>query len=248
MANAAANPDTTVKETAHPMTPHLAPAPPLTRRFLVTAGAAACLVARKRACASLRPAELALPADLSFDVSRNGSKIGTHTLHFERTANTIRVHIAADFHIGIGFITLFRYRHRALEEWQDGHFSALDSNTDSNGNQYSVEARRTEQGVSIRATHLADTLAPANALPLTHWSQAAMQAPLFNPQNGELLHETARPAGVGTVQLASGKPIPATRYTLAGKLPMADWYDTGGLWAALDATAQDGSAITYRRL
>ncbi len=228
------------------MTVPPAPGLCLTRRGLVTA--AACLLGSGPAFAGIGSGAPDVPADLAFDVSRNGSKIGTHTLHFEREAGTMRVHIAADFRVGFGFITLFRYRHRALEEWRDGHFWALDTETDSNGKHYSVEARRTGQGVAIRATHLADALAPANALPLTHWSQAAMQAPLFNPQTGEMLHETARPAGAGTVESASGQPISAMRYTLAGKLPMADWYDTGGLWAALDATAQDGSAITYRRL
>jgi hypothetical protein len=218
------------------------PMPPLTRRSLL-AGLTAL-------AATVRPAA-ATPdsdTDLAFKVARNGADIGTHTLKFDRSGTTLRAHIAADFRIGFGFITLFRYKHRALEEWRDGQFVALDTETDSNGKQFHVHAQRIATGIAIQATGLADQLVSTDTLPLTHWAQAAMHAPVFNPQTGKMLHEVARPQGTGTIKLASGQPIQATRYALAGEAPIEDWYDTAGIWAALNATAADGSTISYRRL
>jgi hypothetical protein len=223
-----------------------APRLALTRRSLL-AGGAAVAACPTIAIAAARFPDPALP-DLTFKVARNGHDIGAHTLRFDRSGNSLRVHIAADFRIGLGFITLFRYRHRGLEEWRDGQFVALDTETDSNGSKFHVHAQRTNGGIAIQATGLPDQLVSGDALPLTHWSEAAMRAPVFNPQTGKMLHEIVRPEGIGTITLASGQPIQAKRYAMAGEAPIEDWYDTSGTWAALNATAADGSAIAYRRL
>jgi hypothetical protein len=184
---------------------------------------------------------------LAFEVSRNGSTIGTHSLKFTRTGSRLTVLIEARFRIGLGPITLFRYSHRGEEVWQDGRFQSLVTETNDNGTPHQVHAERGADGVTIRTPGQPDLLAPANAVPLTHWAQAAMQARLFNPETGKLLAETARPSGPGSVKLANGQAIRATGYKLAGEAPIEDWYDSAGTWAALDARGKDGSAIAYRR-
>ena len=163
----------------------LAPEAPLlvTRRGLLAGGAALTATAALPAAA---------PDTVAFQVARNGSLIGTHTLRSERRGPALRVHIAADFRVGFGFITLFRYHHQALEYWQDGQFMALDTATNSNGKLFHVHAERTPSGIAIQAADLPDRVVAGTALPLTHWAQAAMHAPLFNPQTGEMLPETAR--------------------------------------------------------
>jgi hypothetical protein len=184
---------------------------------------------------------------LAFQVYRNGSPIGSHTITVDRSGNGLRVHIAADFRVCFGFITLFRYRLRALEEWQDGQFMALDSSTDSNGRLYQVRARRHSAGICITALGAADQMVGGQTLPLTHWSQADMHAPVFNPQTGKMLPDIARCTGPGLVRMENGQQISATGYRLGSTMAMQDWYDQTGRWAALDARAPDGSAITYRR-
>jgi hypothetical protein len=184
---------------------------------------------------------------LVFDVSRNGSKIGTHRLDFSRSGDALTVRIDAEFRVGFGPITLFRYRHQGVERWDGGTFTSLDTATNENGRLFEVHAKRVTAGIEIRATDRPDQLAPAASLPLTHWALAAMKTPLFNPQTGKMLTETAQLRGTGTVALADGKPIAVTGYKLAGEAPIEDWYDSRGVWAALDATGSDGSSITYRR-
>jgi hypothetical protein len=190
----------------------------------------------------------AAPGALTFEVRRNGAAIGTHALTFSRGAGRVCVAIDAQFRVGLGPITLFRYTHRGEEIWQDGQFLSLVTETNHNGTLYRVRAERTAGGISIQAAGQPPVLAPAGTLPLTHWAQAAMHTRLFNPETGQLLAETARASGPGSVALADGRAIPATAYTLAGEAPIKDWYDAGGNWAALDAVGKDGSAIAYRRI
>jgi hypothetical protein len=184
---------------------------------------------------------------LAFQVSRNGAPIGTHRLDFDRRGRDITVRIGAAFRVGFSFVTLYRYRHDGVEQWRDGAFQSLETETNDNGRVFRVHARRVQSGILIQATGLPDRLAPAEALPLTHWAVAGMAAPLFNPQTGAMLRETAQPRGAGTVALANGRPIAATRFALAGETPIQDWYDESDVWAALDGTAKDGSRIAYRR-
>jgi hypothetical protein len=216
----------------------------LPRRRVLLGGLALAVWPPKGAAAAAMPG---VPGMLAFDVRRNGHAIGTHTLKFTRAGARLTVAIEARFRIGLGPITLFRYTHRGEEVWHDGQFQSLATETDDNGTPHQVRAQRTAGGIAIRATGQPDVVAPVSALPLTHWAQAAMHAPLFNPETGKLLDETARPCGPGSVTLADGKAISATGYTLAGEAPIKDWYDVNGNWAALDATGKDGSAIAYRR-
>lgn len=210
-------------------------------RRTVLAGGLALAVWPQRGAASE-------PSMLAFEVSRNGRSIGTHTLKFTRSGTRLTVLIDAHFRVGLGPITLFHYSHSGEEIWHSGQFQSLVTETNDNGTAYQLQAERGATCVTIRATGQPDLLAPANAVPLTHWAQAAMRARLFNPETGKLLAETARASGPGSVTLADGKAILATGYTLAGEAPMKDWYDTAGNWAALDALGKDGSSIAYRRV
>jgi hypothetical protein len=185
---------------------------------------------------------------IAFEVVRHGSVIGAHQVSFERSGRTLRAHIDCKMHVGFGPFTFFHYHHQGLEVWEDGVFQTLDTTTDNNGPQLAVSARRTAAGVEIRARGAAPGLAPVGALPLTHWNLACMSAPLFNPQDGALIHETATCAGPDTVTLANGSHIAATRYALNGAAPIDDWYDGGRAWTALRATVKDGSILQYRRV
>jgi hypothetical protein len=185
--------------------------------------------------------------DLSFDVFRNGSHIGSHVLRFSRTGDSIVVNIAAEFKVGWGPIVLFRYQHTGVETWQAGRFVSLETQTNDNGTRRQVFAHRQANGIVIRATDVPDRLASADILPLTHWAIAAMSVPVFNPETGKDMAEQARHLGQSTVALADGAKIPATRFALSGEAQIVDFYDSEQVWAALQAKAKDGSMIEYRR-
>jgi hypothetical protein len=200
-------------------------------------------------CRGAAASQAGYPAtdSLNFQVSRNGAPIGTHKLEFSRAGRDLTVHIDAAFRVGFGFITFYRYHHVGVERWRDGHFDSLETTTNDNGREFQVLARRTPGGVTIQATGVPDQTVAEDTLPLTHWAMAAMTAPLFNPETGKMLRETARPRGAKMIDLANGTSIKATGFTLKGDAPIEDWYDDSQVWAALDAVGQDGSRISYRR-
>jgi hypothetical protein len=186
--------------------------------------------------------------DLHFDVARNGSHIGTHVVRFSRQGDVLTVNIDAEFRVGFGPITFFRYHHSGIETWKAGQFVSLHTRTDDNGTQRQVSAVRQANGILIRGSDVPDRLALPDTLPLTHWAIAAMSAPVFNPETGKELAEQARHLGASTVSLADGKQIPATRFALTGEAQITDWYDESRVWAALQAQAKDGSVINYKRI
>jgi hypothetical protein len=184
---------------------------------------------------------------LAFAVFRNGVRVGEHVMSFSGAAEDVAVRTEVSLLVKLGPVPVYRYTHRALERWRGGRFASLETTTNGNGKLQRVEARRDADAVVIESAG-GRIRAPAQALPLTHWKAEALSGPLFNPQEGKLLRLTARRIGAEQVKLASGKPIPATRWSLRGESQIDNWYDQGGAWAALRGRLPDGSTMEYRRL
>jgi hypothetical protein len=184
---------------------------------------------------------------LRFRITRNGSEIGSHVLSFEQSNDDLIVHIDVHMRVGLGPFTFFRYSHQGLEHWRGGQFISLHTQTDDNGEPLYVHAERIADHIHVEATGLAPQNLPGSALPLTHWNVACMRAKLFNPQDGTLLQEMSVPRGNELVALCNGSKVEATRYALAGKPPIDEWYEENRIWTALRARVKDGSILNYER-
>jgi len=185
---------------------------------------------------------------LGFSIVRKGSEIGTHLLEFRDTAGVLTVRMDVRVAVGFGQITLYRYHHSGVETWRDGAFAEIDTATDDDGEILHVTARREATAVVVASAKSGRVVLPAGALPLTHWNIASMAAPLFNAQDGKPMNLAVAPRGAAQVKLADGRGIAATGFSLTGEATMEDWYDTQNVWAALRATARDGSMLEYRRI
>jgi hypothetical protein len=225
----------------------MSPAQPLTRRTMLTGGAALGGAAFAGAGAARADTLLPPAGRLSFEVWRNGRRIGAHSLTFRGDDADFSVAVDAAMVVGLGPVVLFRYHHQATETWQGGRFASLQSQSITNGRHEQVLASRTAGGVLVKTGAGAQTL-PQTALPLTHWNQHGLQGPLFNPQTGAPMRESAARQPGQSLRLADGRAIPATRYALTGDAQIVDWYDAAGAWVALRAKAVDGSEIDYRRM
>jgi hypothetical protein len=189
-----------------------------------------------------------LPAELVFEVMRNGSPIGRHAIGFRQDGDTIAANITVEIAAGLGPIVLYRYKHTARETWRDGRFQSLESETNDDGTHYRVTATRTADNVAVDVAGAARTLFAAETIPLTHWNSLCMERPLFNPQDGVPITSRIVTHGQEMVPLANGGAVRATHYSLVGKVALDDWYDTVRLWIALRSVGRDGSNIEYRRL
>jgi len=219
----------------------------LNRRGLLAAGiaiGASAMTPRSWAA----PPGLPVNDALTFEIHGEGATLGRHHLTFVREGADLMVETQVEMSLKFGPLSLFRYSHHAMESWSGGRFDRIETSSVLNGRKQAMRAHRTENGVVIEPADGEPYLADANVLPLTHWNRQIMDRALFNPQDGRIMRERVASSGADTVQLADGRTLPATRYSLTGETQIDDWYDRDGVWAALRGKVKDGSVLTYRRL
>ena len=190
-------------------------------------------------------AQPAPPGDrLSFDVMREGAKLGAHTLTFQQTGDGLTVRIAIDLAYKMAGITLYRYTHRASEVWSGGQVVSVDSETDDNGDRHRVTGRREPAGLVVQGTKASRYTAPDDALPSTHWNRGALDGPWINMQDGRLMRPTVVPQGIEVIPVVGGT-TQARRYVLSGDVELDMFYDDRG-WAGL-VFVKGGAPIRYQR-
>jgi hypothetical protein len=185
---------------------------------------------------------------LAFRIMRDGSRIGTHSVSFTRNGESLLVHSQVEIVVRLGPIPLYRYRHHNHERWHAGLFDSIDAKTNDDGTPDWALARRETGGIVVQGERVARYVAPPHTLAATHWNSGELQVPLINPQTAKLMRVAVAPPVSGTVALASGTEIPATRYVASGDMPLNLWYDAAGVWAGLYTVAKDGSQVRYERL
>ncbi len=214
------------------------------RRTILLIGSAAALA---------RPARLAADSPdagrLAFRLVRDGSVIGSHILDFTPADNGFDIRIAVDIAVGLGPIALFRYTLRGLEQWRDGKVVHIETMTNDDGDLETVHGIRDSAGFWIQGSKAPTPyLAPATALPATHWNIAELQGSWINIEDGRLMKTIVAPRGMDTVKLADGNAIQARHYALSGDVNLDIWYDEQDRWCALTFVAHDGSLVRYERL
>ncbi|MDE8342552.1 MAG: DUF6134 family protein [Acidocella sp.] len=193
------------------------------------------------------PAGVPETASLGFAVMRSGSKIGEHLLQFAAIAGGFNLTISVDILVKFGPIPVFRYSLRGTEQWHAGQCQYAAANANDDGKNNWMRAEHATEGLWVQGSRAAKYLAPANALPATHWNKTELKGPWINIQNGQLLRPHVTDAGPDPVRNASGGLEPARRYVMSGDARLTLWY-SGQEWSGLGFTARDGSAIRYEKL
>jgi hypothetical protein len=212
------------------------------RRTLLLAGAGVA--------ASQAEAALPVPPDsaLAYRLIRHGSEIGRHTLTFERRGDALTVRIAVDARITLLSIPIAHYSHRAVETWQGETLVGLTGQTNKNGQQDWVDARRTSEGLVVLGSQTRRYIAPAQAIGVSYWNKRMLNGPMISLENGELMRPKVADRQTEPVPLASGGTIPAEHYNISGPFNVDVWYDRSDTWASLALDISDGSEVRYERL
>jgi len=149
-------------------------------------------------------------------------------------------------HVSFGPIPLFHYRHHALESWDGDQCVSVVSQTDHNGEQLTVSAKRDATGWSVDGSkgHLR---APPDALPATHWNKKMLRGPMINTETGSVMHPHIADLGQDQVLAYMTAPITAEHYVMSGDAQMDTWYDAAPSWAGARFKGGDGSDIRYER-
>lgn len=183
---------------------------------------------------------------IAFDVSRNGSAIGTHTLAFRRDGEAVQVDIAIDLAVRILGIAVYRYTHRNAERWQNERLVSMASTTDKNGKPLRVRADRRGPGVEVDGTEGGRFLAPSDIVTTSYWHPGFIRATKLDTQGGRILNVTVADRGEETIRVGAAS-VPARRWRIDGDLSLDIWYDRNGAWSKLRFAGEDGSTIDYAR-
>jgi len=194
------------------------------------------------------PAIVSAATPVTFEALRNGRRIGEQRTTLERQGDERIVRTVATFAVKVGPLTLYRYRHEAIERWVGDRFVRLETSTDQNGKSLRVTAQRQAEGVIIVDAAGRSTRAAATAAPFSHWNRAIAGRPLFNPQDGKVLRVTASAPQPTSIRLANGDAVRGERIQFRGDVDVDDYYDEKGGWAGLAGKLDDGSKLEYRRL
>ena len=192
-----------------------------------------------------RASELPYGPTLTFAAWRNGERIGTHTLRFERDGARLTVSTTIDLAVKFLGFTAYRYQHRAREVWNGDALMLLASETNDNGRSHAVRAERDGGVLLVRGDAAAPRQMPPQILPSSHWnSRQVGESTLLNTQTGEEARVTVSRVGREAVKTANGS-VQATRYRYAGDVSMEQWFDDRGRWVKTAFTASDGSTVEY---
>ena len=220
----------------------------LDRRTLITG---AFTAASLSAISAPRLALAAPPANanLHFNVLRNNKPFGQYSVAFRTEGDALTVTTDVAMMMRISGLTVFDYNHHCEEVWRNGRFMQMTSRSARDREASlaeTVSAVRTNFDIRI-TTKKGVLSAPPAANPYTHWNQAVLTGPLFNPQDGLILDLAAQPLGRDGVSLANGSRLIASHWAMRGSQTVDEWYDDQGVWAGLKALFPDKSVIEYRR-
>jgi len=168
--------------------------------------------------------------------------MGTHRYTTVRNGDDLQVTSTADFIVKVVFVTVFNYQHTANERWHGNCLVAVNSTTQTNGEEQELELEM--PAGSCEGTY-------------TYWDKTRLQrSTLLNAQTGEIepaswqkSAQLALPtlAGKKTLQLTPDIREAIQRSTL--KTASANfhlWYDKADNLLVMQ-TQTDGRTVTYAR-
>lgn len=183
--------------------------------------------------------------EISFDVFRNGEKVGRHDVSFSKiTDGNLRV--TSRFELKITFLTftVFDYLYRSTATWRDGQLTALDADVIEDDHQTTVRASLGPGGMEVfgpkKLVRWQGWLYPTN-----HWNAGVLSSrQVLNTISGDIANVTIKNMGRETIR-AEGRSIDAVKYQYSGDLEPTVWYDDRGRWVKMRFSAKDGSTIDY---
>jgi len=186
--------------------------------------------------------------EIHFQILRNGSPFGTHSLVFsENEKDQTVVDINIQMKYSLGPVNIFKYVHSNQEIWEGNEIVSVNSYTYDNGEEYSVEAVWYDDYADIRAQNKSYD-APASIYSTSYWNKAMLEADeLLNTQKGNI--EKIKVTSLGKEDIISeGQTIEAEAYQLDAHIPLKIWYDADSKeWVKLKFTIR-GSELEYVRV
>src|SRR5258708_32621007 len=106
--------------------------------------------------------------------------MGRHGVDFPPEGNRRRVRVGVGLAVGFGPSVLYRYPHRATEQWEDGNLRSLQAETDDDGRKLKVSASAANGRIEISGSE-GEGIGPADPMPGSYWdSRLLVEAVLLH--------------------------------------------------------------------
>lgn len=181
-----------------------------------------------------------------FTVFLDDREIGFHHFTVEQKKDQQRVYSSARFNVKFLFVTAYSYEHNNVEQWKGQCLTKIESLTNDNGDQFSVNGELTNNGFKVN-TGNEQTTHNSCIKTFAYWDPSFLQSPeLLNSQTGKLENVNAEYIGQQPLEV-KGEFVPAERYRLkAENLQIDLWYSKQDHWLALESLTEDGYRVRYQ--
>ena len=192
--------------------------------------------------------------ELTFQVLLDDDEIGVHRFRIEQTSSGQTVDIDANFTFTFLGIPLYRYAHTNRERWRDGCLQSIRSNTDDNGDLFTVEGDSSPPGFIVntvidRKNKEQQSLDNSCVMTFAYWDKNFLKQPqLLNSQNGEWLPVDINFVGNEDINL-NDKILVAKKYQVLNsdkEIDISVWYDSvTDRWLALESRVSGDRLLRY---
>lgn len=184
----------------------------------------------------------------NFQVLLDDKPIGSHTFSKYGENENYEMRIEANFEVKFLFIVAYSYEHRNREQWQDGCLKAIDSQTDDNGEMFTVQGQQEADGFALTANEKSTQL-PACITTFAYWYPGFLeQTALLNSQTGEYIPVDIT-GPFSDTRADRGNTVQAQRYRIQAKdIDIQLWYSQAGDWLALESAVKGDRTIRYERI
>ena len=183
----------------------------------------------------------------NFRVLLDDSPIGEHRFALAANGEERRLTSEAAFAVKLLGVTVYRYRHSAIEQWRGDCLRQLASKTDDDGTPEKVDASAAGDNALTVTTARGTQSLDGCVMSFAYWNPSIRkQERLLNSQSGKVEAVQVSRVGSGTVEVR-GQPVAAARWRIATPAqPIDIWYSTEGEWIGLDSTVSGGRKLSYR--
>lgn len=163
-----------------------------------------------------------------FDISREGSKIGTDTFDITRNGDLVTVKGKTHIQVKIAFITAYRYDHAETGVWKGSQLVSFTATTDDNGKPHVVKASASGNKVALNVDGAASSQ-PRAVQPASLWgAEISRQGQIFDPADGKRMDIAVEDLGKETLRLHGvQREVEHIRFT--GEFARDLWFDQDGL-------------------
>ncbi len=185
--------------------------------------------------------------ELAFTVYLDDKTIGTHHVTISNSRGESKVITEANFKYSILLVPLYSYHLMTTEMWRDGCLTRMISRTDDNGDDYFVDARRSEDDARFfLETQDGNAEISGCVNSFAYWDVELLKANrLLNGQTGQYETTSLTPLGeqpftFGAISTLANKFILKTE-----RFEIELWYSSEGEWLGLQSITESGGILRY---